>query len=82
MMAKQAIITGSTLRARGAEAKSDLTRRVEEVVWPWIEEGKLRPRIDSTFPLGSAAQAHERMESGSHIGKIFLLTGFENQRRA
>lgn len=75
MMAKQAIITGSTLRARSADAKSELARRVEEVVWPWIEQGQLRPRIDSTFALGSAAQAHERMETGSHAGKIVLLTG-------
>lgn len=79
MMAKQAIITGSTLRARSAQAKSDLARRVEEVVWPWIEQGKLRPRIDSTFSLGRAAQAHERMEGGSHVGKIVLVTGAEHQ---
>lgn len=74
MMAKQAIITGSMLRARSAEAKSVLAKRVEEVVWPWIEQGKLRPLIDSTFPLAGADQAHERMEAGSHAGKIVLVT--------
>jgi NADPH:quinone reductase len=28
--------------------------------------------IDSTFPLPNAADAHRRMEAGSHIGKIVL----------
>ncbi len=78
LMAKRAIITGSTLRARSAEEKGVLARRVEEVVWPWIDQGKLRPRIDSTFPLAGAAQAHERMEAGSHVGKIVLVTGAGN----
>ena len=74
MMAKQAIITGSTLRARGADEKAALAARVEQVVWPWITQGKLRPHIDSTFALADAARAHERMEAGSHSGKIVLVT--------
>jgi NADPH:quinone reductase-like Zn-dependent oxidoreductase len=28
--------------------------------------------IDSTFPLVGAADAHRRMESGDHVGKIVL----------
>ena len=75
LMNKRAVITGSTLRSRGAEEKGVLAARVEEVVWPWIEQGKLLPRIDSTFPLASAAQAHGRMEAGSHVGKIVLVVG-------
>ena len=79
LMAKRAIVTGSTLRARSAEDKGALARRVEEVVWPWIDRGTLRPRIDSTFPLADAARAHERMEVGSHVGKIVLVTGERNR---
>lgn len=79
MMAKRAIITGSTLRARSAEDKSALARRVEEIVWPWIEQGKLRPQIDSTFALADAAKAHERMEAGSHSGKIVLEVGVDGR---
>jgi NADPH2:quinone reductase len=29
--------------------------------------------IDSSFPLAQAADAHRRMESSEHIGKIVLL---------
>jgi NADPH:quinone reductase-like Zn-dependent oxidoreductase len=28
--------------------------------------------IDQTFPLARAADAHRRMEEGTHIGKIVL----------
>jgi NADPH:quinone reductase-like Zn-dependent oxidoreductase len=29
--------------------------------------------IDSTFPLEQAEQAHQRLESGAHAGKIVLV---------
>ena len=78
VMAKPAFITGSTPRARSAEEKSILARRLDKVVWPWIEQGKLRPKlhplINSAFPLAGAVQAHERMEAGSHVGKVVLVT--------
>jgi NADPH2:quinone reductase len=34
--------------------------------------GQIKPIIDSKFPLTDAAQAHQRMESSGHIGKIIL----------
>jgi NADPH2:quinone reductase len=37
-----------------------------------VGEGRLKPMIDSIFPLARAADAHRRMESGEHIGKIVL----------
>ena len=41
-------------------------------VWPLLESGRIAPVIDSTYPLAEAAQAHARMESSAHIGKIVL----------
>ena len=35
--------------------------------------GKLQPAVDSTFPLADAAQAHLRLESSDHFGKIVLI---------
>jgi NADPH:quinone reductase-like Zn-dependent oxidoreductase len=46
---------------------------VEKTVWPWIEAGQVRPVIDRTFPLAQAAQAHARLESGGHVGKVVLV---------
>ena len=67
-------ITGSTLRARSVEEKSALAREVEAHVWPWLTDGRVAPVIDRTFPLTRAAEAHRRLESGDHIGKIVLTT--------
>jgi NADPH2:quinone reductase len=39
----------------------------------WLAEGKLKPRIDSTFGLEEASQAHRALESRGTIGKILLL---------
>lgn len=72
MMAKRLIITGSTLRSRSVEEKTELRDGVEKNLWPQVREGKIRPIVDSVFPLEDAARAHERMQSSIHIGKIVL----------
>ena len=72
IMRKRLVVTGSTLRPRPPEDKARLAREVEKAVWPWIEAGRVRPIIDSAFPLAEACKAHARMESGKHLGKIVL----------
>jgi NADPH2:quinone reductase len=72
LMVKRLTLTGSTLRSRAFEEKARIAREVERHVWPWIETGKVRPLIDSTFPLAEAEAAHARMQSGAHAGKIVL----------
>jgi NADPH2:quinone reductase len=72
LMQKRLHHTGSTLRPRTVAEKAAIARGIEEKVWPLIVSGKIRPVIDSTFPLEQAAAAHVRMESGQHIGKIVL----------
>lgn len=37
-----------------------------------FEAGKLKPVVDSVFPLEKAADAQTKMESGRHFGKIVL----------
>ncbi len=73
LMQKRAVITGSTLRPRPADEKARLAAEVERVVWPWIEAGRLTPRIDRTFPLAEAGKAQAYLEAGDHVGKIVLL---------
>jgi putative PIG3 family NAD(P)H quinone oxidoreductase len=72
VMQKRAVVTGSTLRPRDADEKARLAAEVERVVWPWIEAGSVIPRIDRTFPLAEAAQAHAYLERGAHVGKVVL----------
>jgi NADPH2:quinone reductase len=71
-MVKRLTHTGSTLRARSVADKGAIARAVEVKVLPLIATGRVKPVIDSTFPLREAAAAHARMESSQHIGKIVL----------
>lgn len=73
LMLKRQTLTGSTLRARPDEQKARLARAVRETVWPWIESGAVRPVIDTVFSLDEVRAAHERLESGAHMGKILLV---------
>jgi putative PIG3 family NAD(P)H quinone oxidoreductase len=72
MMRRRLTLTGSTLRARSVEFKTGLAIEIQRQVWPHLEGGLNRPVIDSTFPLEQAADAHRRMESSEHVGKIVL----------
>jgi NADPH2:quinone reductase len=74
LMMKRLHYTGSTLRARSAADKAMLANVVEAKVLPLLLDGRFKTVVDSTFPLGQAAEAHRRMETGQHIGKIVLTT--------
>jgi NADPH2:quinone reductase len=72
IMRRRLTLTGSTLRPRPVEFKTMVADEIAKTVWPYVEGGRLKPVIDSTFPLSEAAVAHARMEAGEHIGKIVL----------
>jgi NADPH:quinone reductase len=72
VMLKRLTLTGSTLRSRAKTEKARIAAAVEKTVWPWIEAGKVKPVIDSTFTLNDAEAAHKRLQSGLHAGKIVL----------
>lgn len=73
LMIKRGRILGSTMRGRTAAQKGEVAQRVFDDIWPLLPaKSPIRPIIDSTFPLRDAWRAHERMESGGHIGKIVL----------
>ena len=69
---KRLTITGSTLRAQSFEQKAVMTREILETLYPHLESGAVRPVIDSVFSLEEVEQAHARMQSGEHMGKIVL----------
>ena len=72
IMRRRLTLTGSTLRPRPVAFKTMVADEISRTVWPYVEGGRLRPVIDSVFPLAEVAAAHERMESGEHVGKIVL----------
>jgi NADPH2:quinone reductase len=72
VMRRRLTLTGSTLRPRPVAFKTMVADEIGRTVWPYVEGGRLKPVIDSVFPLSNAAAAHERMETGDHVGKIVL----------
>ena len=72
IMRRRLTLTGSTLRPRPVAFKTMVADEISRTVWPYVEGGRLRPVIDSVFPLAEVAAAHERMECGEHVGKIVL----------
>lgn len=72
LMVKRLIHTGSTLRPRSVADKAAMVAAISAKVLPLLNEGRIKPLIDSTFPLVKAADAHRRMETSAHIGKIVL----------
>lgn len=72
VMVKRLTMTGSTLRPQSDTAKAEIADQVRKKLWPMIASGAVAVTIDSEFDLADAAQAHRRMESSDHIGKIVL----------
>ncbi len=72
IMMRRLTFTGSTLRPQSDLAKAAIAKELLENVWPMIEAGKFRPVMDHEFDLENASEAHARMESSAHIGKIVL----------
>lgn len=72
VMLKRIVLTGSTLRSRPADEKARLAAAVEQTVWPWVASGAVQAQVAATFPLDQAAAAHQRLETGDHVGKIVL----------
>ncbi len=72
IMLKRLTITGSTLRPRTPEQKAEIGKSLAREVWPLFDAGRLKPVVDSVFPLEKVADAHARMAGSQHIGKILL----------
>ena len=73
LMQKRLTLTGSTLRPRTREVKAGFARALEAKVWPLLASGQVKVVLDSTLPLARANDAHRRMETSAHVGKIVLV---------
>jgi NADPH:quinone reductase len=72
LMVRRVTMTGSTLRPQSDAAKADIAADLATHVWPLLDAGRIAPVMDGEFALENAADAHARMESSQHIGKIVL----------
>ena len=72
VMTRRLTVTGSTLRPQSDLAKARIADELREKVWQLLAAGTVAPVMDQEFALADAADAHRRMESSEHIGKIVL----------
>lgn len=72
VMLKRLHYTGSTLRSRSDEFKSDVAHQLEAHVWPLFARGCIKAVANLIMPLTDAAEAHRLMERAGHFGKIVL----------
>ena len=77
VMTRRLTLTGSTLRPQSDVAKARIASSLLSQVWPLLSAGRIAPVIDSCFDLDQAAQAHARMETSTHIGKIVLRIDYD-----
>ncbi|KAK6917484.1 Alcohol dehydrogenase-like, C-terminal [Dillenia turbinata] len=73
LLARRLTVQAAGLRSRSPENKAEIVSEVEKNVWPAIAAGKVKPIVHKYFPLSEAAEAHQLMESSTHIGKILLV---------
>jgi NADPH2:quinone reductase len=69
---------GSLFLTRPSLANYTATR--DELLWragelfDWVRSGQLKLRIEKTFPLAEAAEAHRQLEGRKTTGKVLLIT--------
>jgi NADPH2:quinone reductase len=64
-------LTRPTL-AHYVATRAELERRASDL-FNWVSAGSLRVRVDRTYPLARAAEAHRALESRKTMGKIILI---------
>ena len=72
LLTRRLHVIGSTLRARCAEEKTELTEAFSRRFGDALAEGGVRPVVDRVFPLERVAEAHRVMKASQHFGKIVL----------
>lgn len=75
VMRRRLTLTGSTLRPRSIAFKTMVADEIAKTVWPYADGGRLRPVIDSSFPLAEVEAAFARLDALDHIGKTVLEVG-------
>jgi NADPH:quinone reductase len=71
---RRATIGGSSLRPRTIEEKAAITQALLTNIWPLLgARDPIKPIVDSVYAFSQAPEAHTRLESSQHIGKIVLV---------
>ncbi|HZQ16075.1 MAG TPA: zinc-binding dehydrogenase [Gaiellaceae bacterium] len=69
LMRRRGRIHGSTLRARTADEKAEVIRRLGE----FVRGRALTVPVEATFPLERAQEAYDRFAAGGKFGKLVIV---------
>ena len=72
LLKKRLTVIGSTLRTRSLEYKIELTQAFSNNCMRLIEDGSLKPVVDSVYDWENTEEAHQRMANNQNTGKIVL----------
>ena len=65
-------LIGVTFRTRTDEQRAACVAAAARDLLPAFGDGRIRPVIDTVLPMAAVREAHARMLSNQHIGKIIL----------
>lgn len=72
VLKKNIRIIGSTLRSKSILEKIRLVAGFKAEILPHFDTGRLKPVLDSIFPMDRVEEAHQRMITNQNAGKIVL----------
>jgi NADPH2:quinone reductase len=73
LMARRAAVLGTMLRSRPLDQKLAIVEGVRRHVWPFVEDGSVRPVVHARLSFDEAPEAHRLLESGEAFGKVLLV---------
>jgi NADPH:quinone reductase-like Zn-dependent oxidoreductase len=72
LMKKRITLSGTVLRARSIEYKTNLVKQFQDEAINGFVDGQLKVIIDKTWPMEQIAEAHKYMEDNLTMGKIVI----------
>jgi NADPH:quinone reductase-like Zn-dependent oxidoreductase len=75
LMQKRAEMHGTVLRPRSVADKAAATDAFVAEVVPMLADGRVRPVVDTVFPLDAVTDAYALVEADTTFGKVILDTG-------
>jgi NADPH2:quinone reductase len=72
LLTKGLHVVGSMLRNRTPEFKAYILSELVKNVWPFIEDGTIKPSIYKVLPITEASEAHAILERSENVGKVVL----------
>jgi putative PIG3 family NAD(P)H quinone oxidoreductase len=72
LLRKRGTIHATSLRTRPLAEKASICRSVVSGLWPLIDEGRIRPIVEVSYPMDRVAEAHALVAESGHVGKVLL----------